>query len=68
MGILSKILKGTGFSFSWKRAIGLTGLRTKASHGIGFPTTLGGIQRKIGAKILDLLFGGLSGKSGKKRK
>ena len=34
MGILSKILKGTGFSFSWKRAIGLTGLRTKASHGV----------------------------------
>ena len=65
MGILSKILKGTGLSFSWKRAIGLTGLRSKTSHAIGFPTTLGGIQRKIGAGILDLLFGGLSGKKRK---
>lgn len=29
---MKKLLKGTGLSFSWKRLVGLTGLRLKITH------------------------------------
>lgn len=40
-----------GLSWSWKRAIGLSGLKTKISRKIGVPLTTGGRQRKIGAAV-----------------
>ena len=46
-----------GLSFSWKRAIGLTGLRLKASHKMGVPTTRQGMERRVGAWLLGLPFG-----------
>jgi hypothetical protein len=46
-----------GFSFSWKRAVGITGIRTSYARRTGIPTTKVGIQRKIGAIILKYLFG-----------
>lgn len=43
---------GPGLSFSWKRAFGLTAMRQSAARKLGFPTTVGGIQRKVGAQTL----------------
>ena len=66
MGLFSSILKGTGFSFSWKRAVGLTALRSKTSRRIGVPTSRQGVERKIGATLLGALFG-TSKKKGRKK-
>ena len=41
-----------GFSFSWKRAIGLTRLRQKFARATGIPTTRNGLYRKIGRALL----------------
>ena len=49
--------KKFGFSFSWKRASGISGMRSSFSQRSGIPTTQGGLQRKIGALILNLIFG-----------
>lgn len=67
MGLFSSILKGTGFSFSWKRAVGLTAARTKVSRKIGVPTTRQGVERKIGATLLGALFGTNKKKKRKKK-
>jgi len=48
-----------GLSWSWKRAVGLSGLKTRVSRKIGIPLTRGGRQRKLGAMMgcmLPLLF------------
>ncbi len=37
-----------GFSFSWKRAIGLSAAKGRLSRSIGIPLTRSGRQRKIG--------------------
>lgn len=37
-----------GFSFSWKRAIGLSGAKNRVSRRIGIPLTRSGRQRKMG--------------------
>jgi hypothetical protein len=47
-----------GVSFSLRRAIGLTGARQRLSRSIGCPTTLDGLQKKIGRTIWKLLTGG----------
>lgn len=47
-------MKIPGFSFSLKRAIGISGFRTKVARKIGIPTTKQGLQRKIGGAILNL--------------
>jgi hypothetical protein len=46
-----------GLSFSWKRLIGITGLKNSISRKTGIPTTTGGLERKIGSTILNFLFG-----------
>ena len=38
-----------GFSFSWKRASGLSSAKSKLSRQIGIPLTRSGRQRKIGS-------------------
>ncbi len=37
-----------GFSFSWKRATGISGLKSKIARKTGIPTTKSGRQRKVG--------------------
>ena len=50
-----------GLSFSLKRAVGISGLKTKIARATGIPTTKQGLERKIGSAIL-------KGLTGKKRR
>ena len=50
-----------GLSFSLKRAVGISGLKTKIAHKTGLPTTKQGLERKIGQAVISSL-------TGKKRK
>ena len=47
-----------GLSFSLKRAVGISGLKTKVAHAVGIPTTKQGLERKIGGTIIK----GITGK------
>lgn len=47
--------KKYGFSFSWKRALGVSGAKQSFARKTGVPTTRGGMERKIGNLFLDLL-------------
>lgn len=49
--------KKFGFSFSWKRALGISGAKISFAKRTGVPTTRGGLERKIGALIINLLTG-----------
>ena len=51
-------MKIPGLSFSFKRAVGISGLKTKIARKVGVPTTKQGLERKIGGAILSSLFGG----------
>lgn len=44
-----------GLTFSWKRALGITKIKQQIARETGLPTTKQGLERKIGATILDLL-------------
>lgn len=46
-----------GFSFSLSRLLGIAGFKQKLARTTGIPTTRGGLERKIGEKILQLFFG-----------
>ncbi len=46
-----------GFSFSWKRLLGITGVKQSFARKTGMPTSKTGIERKIGALILKMIFG-----------
>ena len=48
-------MKKYGFSFSWKRAIGLSGLKSKISRKIGIPLTESGRERKVGHLIFKFI-------------
>ena len=37
-----------GFSFSWKRALGLSGAKSRLSRQLGVPLTRSGRQHKLG--------------------
>ena len=54
-------MKIPGLSFSLKRAIGVSGFKTKVAKRTGIPTTKQGAERKIGGAILKAI-------TGKKRK
>ena len=45
-----------GVTFSWKKALGITKVKQQIARETGIPTTKQGLERKIGATILDLLF------------
>ena len=51
-----------GFSFSWKRALGVTSAKQKFARETGIRTTKNGLERKIGGSVLGLLFGLFGGK------
>lgn len=43
---------GPGLSFSWRRAVGLSGLKARVARRTGIPTTRSGVERKIGRTIV----------------
>lgn len=45
-------MKIPGLSFSVKRALGISGMKTKISRKTRIPTTRGGLERKIGKIII----------------
>lgn len=46
-----------GFSFSWKRALGITSVKQKIARQTGIPTSKAAAERRIGAFIINLLVG-----------
>jgi hypothetical protein len=58
----SNPLSALGISFSWKRALGISQLRSKVSRKIGVPTTREGIERKIGHLVVAFLLNALNNK------
>ena len=46
-----------GLSFSLKRAVGISGLKTKVARKTGIPTTKQGLERKVGKAVMSTLFG-----------
>lgn len=46
-----------GFTFSWKRFIGITQVKQQIARETGIPTTKQGLERKIGGTIIKALFG-----------
>ena len=46
-----------GLSFSLKRAVGISGMKTKVAHAVGIPITKQGLERKIGGAIIKGIFG-----------
>jgi len=45
-----------GFSFSWKRFLGITQVKQQIARETGIPTTKQGLERKIGGAILKAIF------------
>lgn len=45
-----------GFSFSWKRFVGITQVKQQIARQTGIPTTKQGVERKIGGAIIRFLF------------
>jgi len=41
-----------GFSFSWKRALGITAVKQKFARETGIPTSVNGIERKVGRSVI----------------
>lgn len=46
-----------GFSFSWKRLLGISGFRNSVARKTGIPTTKGGMERKLGRSLIRMIFG-----------
>jgi len=46
-----------GFSFSWKRFLGVTQAKQQIARNTGIPTTQSGLERKIGSVIIKAIFG-----------
>ena len=46
-----------GLSFSWKRALGITGAKQKFARQTGIPTSKTGMERKLGNMLFKALFG-----------
>lgn len=44
-----------GFSFSWKRALGISAAKQRFARQTGIPTTQSGLERKVGRSIISLL-------------
>jgi hypothetical protein len=45
-----------GFSFSWKRALGISAAKQRFARQTGIPTTQSGLERKVGRSLINLLF------------
>jgi hypothetical protein len=51
-----------GFSFSWKRALGISTAKQRFAQQTGIPTTKSGLERKVGRGIISLLLNLLTNK------
>jgi hypothetical protein len=51
-------MKIPGFSFSLKRAVGITAAKQKFARSTGIPTSRAGLERKVGAMVLGAILGG----------
>ena len=51
--------KKLGISFSLKRLIGITGIKSFIAHRTGIPLTKGGVERKIGRGLIRKLLGNI---------
>ena len=51
-----------GFSFSWKRAIGISAAKQRFARQTGIPTTQSGLERKVGRSIVSLILSLFTGK------
>jgi hypothetical protein len=51
-----------GLTFSWKRALGITGAKQRFARRTGIPTTEQGIERKIGASLISIILSIFIGK------
>lgn len=54
-------MKIPGLSYSWKRAIGISGAKQRISRKTGIPLTKGGVERKIGSFVIKLITNFLKG-------
>ena len=54
--------KNFGFSWSWKRALGISGARQSIARRTGVPTTSSGLERKMGRMLLGFISKLFSGK------
>jgi hypothetical protein len=45
-----------GFSFSWKRLLGITSAKQSFARKTGIPTSKSGVERKLGAIFLKKIF------------
>ena len=50
-------MKIPGLSFSLKRALGITQSKQQFARKTGIPTSKAGLERKIGKKIIEVIFG-----------
>lgn len=50
-------MKIPGVSFSWKRALGVSGMKQKIAKKTGLPLTKNGLERKIGSTIIKTILG-----------
>lgn len=48
-------MKIPGVTFSWKRALGITKVKQQIAKKTGIPLSKQGLERKIGAMVLNLL-------------
>lgn len=51
-----------GFSFSWKRALGISTVKQRFARQTGVPTTQSGFERKVGRSIIKLILSLFTGK------
>ena len=51
-----------GFSFSWKRAMGITAAKQKFARRTGIPTTVNGLERKVGRSVINTIINFLFGR------
>ena len=42
-----------GLSFSLKRAVGISGVKLSVAKKTGIPTTMSGLERKIGREVIN---------------
>ena len=49
-------MKIPGLSFSWKRALGVTRVKSEFTKATGIPTTKSGVERNIGSAIIKAIF------------
>jgi hypothetical protein len=43
-----------GFSFSWKRAVGISAAKQRFARQTGIPITKSGLERKVGRSIIGM--------------